>query len=33
VMVGGRIIETGDPSLVRRSVAVQNAYLGSEDQA
>jgi branched-chain amino acid transport system ATP-binding protein len=33
VMVGGRIIETGDPSLVRRSVAVQEAYLGSEERA
>jgi len=32
VMVGGRIIETGDPSLVRRSVAVQEAYLGSEER-
>jgi branched-chain amino acid transport system ATP-binding protein len=32
VMVGGRIIETGDPSLVRRSVAVQEAYLGSKER-
>jgi branched-chain amino acid transport system ATP-binding protein len=33
VMVGGRIIATGEPHLVRRSVEVQEAYLGSEDQA
>lgn len=33
VMVNGRVIETGDPHLVRRSARVQEAYLGSEEMA
>jgi branched-chain amino acid transport system ATP-binding protein len=33
VMVDGGVIETGPPELVRRSVAVQSAYLGAEEGA
>lgn len=33
VMVDGRIIETGDPRLVRRNAKVQEAYLGNEETA
>jgi branched-chain amino acid transport system ATP-binding protein len=30
VMVNGRVLETGAPEEVRRSKAVQEAYLGDE---
>jgi len=33
VMVDGTILETGDPETIRRSPAVQKAYLGSADDA
>ena len=33
VMINGRVLESGDPQAIRRSKAVQEAYLGSEDVA
>lgn len=32
VMVNGRVLESGAPEVVRRSTAVQEAYLGKEEQ-
>jgi len=31
VMVNGQVLESGPPAQIRSSVAVQQAYLGSED--
>ncbi len=33
VMINGRVLESGDPQAIRRSKAVREAYLGSEEQA
>jgi len=33
VMVNGRVLESGAPDVVRRSTAVQEAYLGKEEPA
>jgi branched-chain amino acid transport system ATP-binding protein len=31
VMVNGRVLESGAPEAIRRSKAVREAYLGSEE--
>jgi branched-chain amino acid transport system ATP-binding protein len=31
VMVNGRVLESGAPQAIRRSKAVQQAYLGADD--
>jgi len=31
VMVNGRVLESGSPEVIRRSRAVQEAYLGTQE--